>query len=344
MSALGYRIVEDGWFLPRGVVSHFDLVYDADGRLVPESTLRRGEDTMSRAPLRLPPRVTRSGPRTVAESLVFLGPYDFEHYGHWATEGLARFWYLGRHPGDDVEAAVAPDTADDDARRRLTGDFREWRIAFEAFRTRRRILHGATRARRIVVPDCSIRNRGYVHREHLDVTRKIAGHLLGDERPAACAVPVYLSRTRLERRTRLKSALKLPPLKSSPLKLPPVPRRFDGELEIEQYCAARGFRIVHPEYLSLRDQVRLFNAHDVFIGIQGSAFHTSLFRLRRKRVCHIYLCGANRERWSVNYDAIDSLMGNASYRITCAARRGFQHFALDARTAIDGIASHVSTL
>ena len=338
MSALGYRIVEDGWFLPRGLVSDFDLVYDAGGRLVPESTLRRGKspgDTISQAPLQLPPRFARSRTRTVAESLVFLGPYDFEHYGHWTTEGLARFWYLLRHPGDGVEAAAAPDRAVADRLRWLTGDFREWRIAFDALRTGRRVLRGGTRAMRIVVPDCSMRNRAYVHREHLDVTRAIAGHVLGDQRPVAREAPVYLSRTRLGRRTGLKSVLKRRP----------VSRRFDGELEIEKYCEAQGFRIVHPDWLSLSDQIRLFNAHDVFIGIEGSAFHTSLFRLRRKRACHIYLCSADRAPSSMNYDLVDSLMGNASHRIVCATSRGgFRHFALDARKAIDGIASHLSAL
>ena len=279
MSLLRYKIVEDGYFLPRGLVADFDLVYDAHGRLIRESILRRRGGRLrvipSRAPSLLPPQFVRGRTRTVTENLVFLGPYDFRHYGHWITEGLARFWYLLRHRGEDVEAAVAPGTIPPGRHRSPTGSSRTWHVAFDAFRLARRRLSGATRAKRIIVPDCSMQNRGYIHSEHLDTTRKIARHVLGDEHVAACEVPVSLSRTKL----------------ASAPKTGRAPKRFDGELEVEQYYAARGCRVVHPESLSLRDRVRLFNAHDVFIGIQGSAFHTGLFRIRRKRAAHL-ICAA----------------------------------------------------
>ena len=333
MSLLGYKIVEDGYFLPRGLVADFDLVYDSHGRLIRESLLRRWggyrpQGVILRGPSLLPSQFVRGRTRTVAESLVFLGPYDFQHYGHWITEGLARFWYLLRHRGEDVEAAAAPGTIPPGRHRSSTGPFRAWRSAFDAFRLARRVLPGAARAERIIVPDCSMQNRGYVHSEHLDTTRKIARDVLGDEHVAACGVPVYLSRTKL----------------ASAPETGRAPRRFDGELEIEQYCAARGCRVVHPETLSLRDQVRLFNAHDVFIGIRGSAFHTALFRIRRKRAVHLYLCSAKPTRSSKNYDLLDALTGTASYRIICATPMHVRHFALDARKAIGGIAAHLSTL
>ena len=173
-----------------------------------------------------------------------------------------------------------------------------------------------------------MQSQGYIHSEHLDTTRKIARHVLGDERVAACEAPVYLSRTKL----------------ASAPETGRGSRRFDGELEIEQYCAARGCRVVQPESLSLREQVRLFNAHDVFIGIQGSAFHTALFRLRRKRAVHLYLHSAERARSAKNYDLLDALTGTASYRIICTTRMHRMHFALDARKAIGGIAAHLSVL
>lgn len=332
MSLLGYKIVEDGYFLPRRLVADFDLVYDAHGRLVRESLLRRrggrSERIISRAPSLLPPQFVRGRTRTVTESLVFLGPYDFRHYGHWITEGLARFWYLLRHRGEDVEAAAAPDTIPPGVYRSSTGPFREWHVAFDAFRLARRVLPEATWVKRIIVPDCSMQNRGYIHSEHLDTTRKIARHVLGDEHVAACEAPVYLSRTKLA---------------SAPETDWPA-RRFDGELEIKQYYAARGCRVVHPESLSLRDQVRLFNAHDVFIGIQGSAFHKGLFRLRRKRAVHLYLCRAGSASTD-NYKLLDALTGTASYRIICATPiHGNRHFALDTRKAIGGIAAHLSAL
>ena len=337
MNALAYKVVEDGWFVPRGLLSEFDLVYDADGALVPESTLQRDDpgEVISRAPSRLPPGLACA--RAVAGHLVFLGPYDFGHYGHWTTEGLARFWYLLRHAEERGAAATVPQPAYVEGLRRLVGYFRDWRIALDAFQPEKAVLRGSTKADRIIVPECSMRNRAYVRPVHLEVARKIAATLVGDEWPAASEVPVYLSRTRL------KPSLGRLSRRVLPGKIHMGPRRFDGELAVEKYCRSRGFRIVHPQQLSLADQVRLFNTHDVFIGIEGSAFHTSLFRLRKERACHIYLRSAGRAG-SRNFDLIDSLTGNASHRIVCATERRAEHFSLDARAAIDGISTHLSAL
>ena len=72
--------------------------------------------------------------------------------------------------------------------------------------------------------------------------------------------PVYLSRTRL---------------------IDPNARRgIVNEPALESALASRGFRIVHPETLTLTDQIELFNAHTFVAGCWGSAFHGILFSLR----------------------------------------------------------------
>ena len=336
MSGVAYRVVEDGWFVPRGLVSQYDLVYDAACALVHESTLQRGKppsQMISQAPSRLPPRLARATRKTISESLVFLGPYDFRHYGHWITEGLARFWYLLQCP-EEYKVATVPESAAIDMLRRRAGIFSGWRVAFDAFQTRKVALRSSVRVERIVVPDCSMRNRAYIRPAHLDVTRKIAATLLGDERPVPSDVPVYLSRGRLNPNPSRWAWALLGGIQRAR-------RRFDGELAVEKYCKGRGIKVVHPEYLSFADQVRLFNTHDIFIGIEGSAFHTSLFRLSQERACHIYLCSADHEPRSANFGLIDSLAGNVSHKIDCAAELGPKHFSLDIRKAVDGISSHL---
>ena len=116
-------------------------------------------------------------------------------------------------------------------------------------------------------------------------------------------------------------------------------RIFHGEPGIEDYCRKRGFRIAYPERMSLREQVRLFNSHKVFLGIQGSAFHTTLFRVGNERAHHVYL-GNERGR---TYALIDSLLGTPSHFVQCVSRMPgkTKHRQLDVDEAIAGLSRHL---
>ena len=91
--------------------------------------------------------------------------------------------------------------------------------------------------------------------------------------------------------------------------------------------------------MSLREQVRLFNSHKVFLGIQGSAFHTTLFRVGNERAHHVYL-GDERGR---TYALIDSLLGTSSHFVQCVSRMPgkTKHRQLDVDEAIAGISRHL---
>ena len=111
MRQLQCRVVEDGYFVPGGLVSRQDLVYDANRALVVESTLWRKQTSgwvnhlASEAPPVLPRH--RFEPRT-EHTLLFLGPYRTPRYGHWITEGLARFWYLLQTAEADADRPRVP--------------------------------------------------------------------------------------------------------------------------------------------------------------------------------------------------------------------------------------------
>ena len=151
-------------------------------------------------------------------------------------------------------------------------------------RTDRLVCRSVVKAPLIIVPRCSIELGLTLHAAHLEVTRTIARHLLRDGATKQNARPVYLSRTRL---------------RSSG-------RTILGEEAVEQYCRSRGFLVVHPERMSLRNQVQLFNTHETFVGVLGSAFHSTLFRLVGP-ARHVYLYDSGRAR--PTYRLIDELMG-----------------------------------
>ena len=316
--AVRIRIVEDGYFVPRSESAAFDLVYGPDRRLLSESTTTRGvrpggEFAIAGSALNiLPSGLANSCQR--ADHLLFLGPFDANAYGHWITEGVARFWAL--------------DGLDDSFRipvrhllgfaRFLMGRFNGWRTALKAFGVApNRVVRALPiRATQIVVPDCTARLNAIVLPAHVEATRRIARFLLNGRELRHSDRPCYLSRTRLRR----------------------THRAFFREREVEQHCRSRGFLVVYPERMSLRDQARLFNEHHVFVGPPGSAFHTTLFRFVSSSAHHVYLTSGSGVKPSSTQGLIDSAVGNTADSIACATRiQGTIDRVLDPRRAIEGI-------
>jgi len=136
-------------------------------------------------------------------------------------------------------------------------------------------------------------NRGQIHPSHHAVARKIARDIVGSSFIGHDPSPVYLSRTKLRKKF----------------------QTYIDEQSIERFCQEMGCIIVYPEKLSLKEQIILFNRHDVFIGPLGSAFHSTLFRFNGRKATNIYLVAETRNS---NYEMIDSIMQNDSHIIECA--------------------------
>ncbi len=295
--------VPDGIFVPAGTISKYDLVYDENLKLVTESTLRRGvggSKDISCAPKYLDKKLLRWS-KTVPFSMVFLGHYDASHYGHWLTEGLSRFWYFLEHP---VEGSKVPEGTNVRKilirlRDRVAKSQFHWRSAFRAFGICSHNLErwpAAFRANEIRVPEPSMVNASHLHRDHLKVTQQIARFVIRGKSFVRDERPLYLSRTKLKRSV----------------------HSFRGEHRIEEYCRKSGFRIVYPERLSLRDQIEMVNIHDTFVGLQGSAFHSLMFRLPGRSARCVYLSTERGE--GGNYANIDALMETETKSISCCDR------------------------
>lgn len=55
------------------------------------------------------------------------------------------------------------------------------------------------------------------------------------------------------------------------------PRQMTNGVELATRLAAKGFAVVHPETLSIREQIALFSNAKVIIGLQGSGFVNTVF-------------------------------------------------------------------
>jgi capsular polysaccharide biosynthesis protein len=121
-----------------------------------------------------------------------------------------------------------------------------------------RNIHAPSRPVRLdkcFVPYPSFSNRGEAFTAHADQFRELAGQY--DKGWAVSDQPVYLSRSRY---------------------------RGDGvrtlrqETELENVLARAGVKLIFPEEMTLKEQIKIFNCHQVYIGTWGTSFHNIMFR------------------------------------------------------------------
>jgi capsular polysaccharide biosynthesis protein len=109
----------------------------------------------------------------------------------------------------------------------------------------------------VPTPSFAMGSRGYADVRHLWAPRRVSERLMSvrrkDDRP------VYLSRSRLPDRAYRCDVI--------------------NETELEARLESSGVLVVHPQELTLAEQVEMINTHSVFIGPWGSALHGIVFCL-----------------------------------------------------------------
>lgn len=320
MLSLSTDVVENAIFVPRGLISDHDVVYDQHGALVTDSCVRRGsnrQNNFSQAPEQLPEKFT---PTTVFKTqALFLGPYDMTHYGHWLTEGVARLWFLQNETNSDypiLTGTTRPQSMSRriyDVLRRQTPYWVKGLAALEVDSQRFRFCPKPVRVSKMIVPSCSIYLRNGIHPAHLTVTRALGKGLCKKPVAPSSSVPVYLSRAKLKDQISM----------------------YKGQEEVDDFCRDQGFRVIFPETLSLEEQIAIFNQHDTFIGFFGSAFHTLMLRWRETSAMNIFL---GPENPNPTYFYIDQLMGNTTHHINCCnVIEDLRLYECDPKRAIAGI-------
>lgn len=264
----------------------YNALYRADGELIAETALRRSPSLRAvKCPDRIEPPARFE--RMIPEAMYGGALFD-NHYGHFLTETLSRLWPLA--PG----AEAAPD---------LPWVFRRtsWRAPFSAIDGPVRDTLAAVPGlqERIVTPE----EVTLIGKAHVPESAHIVGFAGHESFRRLCAAAgqtileraglagetryhgrsVYLSRSRLSARNRLVID--------------------EGELEVA--LRRRGFMIVHPETLTLAEQVAIFNGAERVAACIGSALHTALLA-PRQGLRAVYLTGPAA---SVTYMVIDRLCG-----------------------------------
>jgi hypothetical protein len=223
----------------------------AHGRLVvPDSyfarSTRRSLATGLIEQLRSDPQHGAALGGSTRPGLYYFAGAAWDHFGHFLTEGLSRWWLLARLP-QSVRAEL---------RFVLYNDrpLEPWQLDFlEALGVHpKRIVHLAEpqRFERLIVPSAAYNLHCAASPAQADVWERIGSVFdrgAGPER-------VYLSRLRYTHH-----------------------RALVNEQEVERLFHARGFTVLHPQELSVADQVAAVRHARLIAGSAGSAMYLSAF-------------------------------------------------------------------
>lgn len=231
-------------------------VYDGGGRLVPLSQRHGGTNSdlvVSVNPPILSQREVREARKRVHSGQWLYAGHWMPGFGHFLVETLPTLWPLASRPRD-FRGIVA---------HRFMGRRTEpWQFELVRLLTDvpvEVIDDEPAGARQLTVPA-----RPYRYHQMISPVAAQAWDAIG-ERIGAVAQgdPVFMSRSRLDIETASKGK------RSS--------RKYRNTAAVDELFAARGFRVVHPELLPLREQVRLMRSAPLLVGQAGSALHLSVF-------------------------------------------------------------------
>jgi capsular polysaccharide biosynthesis protein len=191
---------------------------------------------------------------TVDEPVVWAGGL-IGHYGHFLTESVARLWPL--LPGGPLPGATVVFVPLNSGEPRFAA---EWLGAF-GIRVFSLPARGIVRFTEMHVPDPAWRTGAYAAPEmraiHLHARRGLAVPHLPRVRLT------YLSRTKITQG-----------------------RKIEDEALLEREVVSRA-NVIHPEELSLAEQVAAFERSEVVAGIVGSALHTVLMAEHAPRCLYL---------------------------------------------------------
>lgn len=269
----------------RRTVQLTGAVYDGEGWLVPQSQRVAGRN--DRNVPSDPPRIAPPGAEVeqLTGQWYYLGHWMWQ-FGHFLFETLPVLWaYRGEALVAHLFGRNAPPAA--------------WQLRFLE-------LAGVSQIPRVVTKDpvqiekLRVPSRPSVvgasaDASTVDVWQRIsmAGAGVADL-PAGHGQMVALSRTRLEA--------------GRPGRGPKAGRRITNAEALDNLWRSRGFDVVHPEELSLDEQMRLMRGARVLLGVDGSGLHASAFT--RPGTPVIVVGNRDRHLGNLTQRAIDGALGN----------------------------------
>lgn len=254
-------------------------IFDADGQAVEGSVDMHGPNGVPEH--QILEWAGQAEAQAEEDVYIYAGRFN-PHYGHFLVNTLSRLWPLalaappagrllfhgGGTPADWFTLPFARESFG--ALGLGAGDIRRFTVP--------------TRINTLIVPRPCFQEQHFVHRVFAALCHHIGARLLQGHMPRTGLPPVYLSKSGLTSGV----------------------GRVVNEAPLEARLRDAGVEIIHPEQLSLAEQITLFVERPAVLGTIGSAFHTSVFAPPHARLLALSpIPGPNS-----NYLLIDAVNGN----------------------------------
>lgn len=186
------------------------------------------------------------------DEVLFLG-YTISHWGTFLVDFTRRLWGIFELPGSVKVAfcGVGFEKGTFGANEERCYEFLK-HLGLD--RASVIDVRNPTRFKRVYVPQLGWKRKEWIAPEYALTFRKARESLLASSRGKRdLPGKVYLSRTRFR------------------------PRKEHGEAVIERCFSSNGFEVIHPETLSLDEQMLIFSHADVIASLEGTVAHNILF-------------------------------------------------------------------
>lgn len=256
--------VEDAWVsrFKRGQLRRFETpntwmvgaVHDRAGRLVVESQMIGGYGGRNLVAADAQ-KVPRSGPHDDLSWTWLYGGHFTDHFGHFISECLPTLWPEGLDVAGLVfHRYLNPDPLVKDWHRELLGYAGYGELPV------RIVSRRPVRVEGLRVPTRPFTVNGWAHPHAVDVWRRIVANAGG---PATDTGRVWFSRVAFNERKR-----------ADGMRVRSTPER---DRELDEVFGAAGFRVLAPEELPVREQIRMAAGASVLAGQAGTALHLAVF-------------------------------------------------------------------
>ncbi|MGK7957525.1 MAG: DUF563 domain-containing protein [Crocosphaera sp.] len=294
----------------------YPCLYTMDGYRIPVSCCYRKKGrtrNATKAPYEID--VNPKNFPKVEQTLIYAGLIRCNHYGHFLIESISRLWYLYKNVDDPVichgiSTRESPKTSYMDIFFRLIGFDKKRFFHFDE----------PVLIKKVIVPYPSFSFDAEAFEVHKSVTHNAALQLLPEKEKSIkkTSQPMYFSRRSLSTGF----------------------RSIRNEDKLEELLRSKGVAIYYPEKLSLVEQIKLINKHEIIMGTKGSALHNMLFSLfpGKKMICFTFT-----NHFFLTYLIVDALVKVNSDYICCLFPDGEDKFSakenqtLDIDVAIDSL-------
>lgn len=193
----------------------------------------------------------------VDEKVVYCG-YLVNQWGHFLIEAVARLWYFLKEDNETIDHYVF--FLQNNEKRVISGNYREF-LELLGIWNKISIINQPTQYREVVVPELGYKRTIDFTEQYKDIFLKISNNVLSSSQPYN-SPKIFFSRSQMKN----------------------IGKREFGLEIIDNYFKKNGYKVLHPEKMSLAELIRYMKEAEEIAMFSGSVHHNILFSEDNKKI------------------------------------------------------------